>query len=74
VYCSCFTKKIDLETGPLDMSLFSLPNNVIYFLDDVYRCLLALEGAWSIGPYGILGHLLYELETVISFLLGILFR
>lgn len=53
---------------------FDLLNNTYLNVDDVYQCLSALHGVWSVGPDDLCGDFLFQLGYVIAYPLWLLFR
>jgi hypothetical protein len=50
------TNNIDTTNDLPNISKFDLPNNVYFFLDNIFNGLLALKGNWSVGPDEICGN------------------
>lgn len=64
----------DQNTENLGIPFFDLPNNVSFNVDDVYRSLLALCGVWSVGLNGLSNEFLFQLRSIFTYPLWILFK
>jgi len=64
------TDPIDVDVSKLGIPNFYFPSKVVYTVDDVFHTLLSLYDMWSVGPKG---SFLFELRSILAYLLWILF-
>jgi hypothetical protein len=68
------SQKVALNVDELGISSFDLPSNVAFSVNDVFDKLSSLRGVRSIGPDGFSGDFLFNLRSVISYPLWLLFK
>jgi len=58
----------------LNIPTFDLPGNINLSIDDVYHGLSKLRENWCVDPTGICGELFFQLISIISYPLWLIFN